>query len=80
MSLEYWLSELVHNLYLGQLQLVLSMWCRRFSVCSAVAGEHVSAAAVVLCEGLGFFPADLLKVPGLVILQMQEERSFAGEP
>ena len=44
-----------------------------------MAGEHVSAAAV-LREGLGFFPAHLLKVPGLVILQVQEERSFAGDP
>ena len=77
--MEYWLSELVRNLCLGQLQLVLYVWCRGFSICSAVAGEHVSAAAV-LREGLGFFPAHLLKVLGLVILQVQEERSFAGDP
>lgn len=79
MSLEYWLSELVHSLYLGPLQPVLYTWSRRLSICSAVAGEHVSAA-VVLREGLGFFPSDLLEVPGLVILQVWEERSFAGDP
>lgn len=38
-------------------------------MCPAVAGERVSAAAV-LHEGLGSFPADLLKVPGLVMLQV----------
>lgn len=43
-----------------------------------MAGEHVGPAAVLL-EGLSF-SADLLKVPGLVTLQVQEERSFTGHP
>lgn len=60
MSLEYWGSELVHNQYLGQLQLVVQ------EVLSLL---WLVGAGAVLHEGLGFFPADLLKVPCLVILQ-----------
>lgn len=51
-SVEYWLSELVHSLYLGRVQLVLYTCCRKFSICC---GCWAGSAAAVLHEGLGFF-------------------------
>lgn len=60
MSVEYWASELVHSQYLGQLHLVVQ------EVLSLL---WLVSACAVLHEGLGFFPADLLIAPSLVILQ-----------